>query len=571
MNRLVDGTAEFPALYPPRTLVWWMPGETAPDRNGPADRPYDLPDPAFLERAAYLNFAAIAECQPAAVALHDEAQIVTYGDLRERALHLAARIASATSVGAAVAVLLSDEAEVAIAMLACFAAGRVCLLLNPGNPAERTALILADSAPEALVVPEGAELPPLPAAMAVLRGTSAASAATVAAVSPAGLDQAACVIYTSGSTGQPKGIVRSQRQVLYRGLNKIQQFHVDRNDRILSLYSLTSGPGVTAMTMALTSGAELHFARIASLGARGLLAAIQQRRITIINAVPALLRMLLSLPGAREAFAGVRGIFSTSEALLRSDIEAWRQVLPRDCAVALAYGLTEGAPLAEWFLPTEPPGTEARLPVGYPVARHEYALADADGRPVPQGEVGELWARGRFLSLGEWRQGGCVPGRLLADPDDPSRFILRTGDLVRLRPDGLMEFAGRADAMVKIRGNRVEPAEIEDVLRRDPAVGDVAIVARRSDEETSLIAFVVPKQRVDEGQGAEGLHDALLQRLEQALPAYMVPARIEFIDVLPRLPGGKVDFRSLAVSAVPRQEPAGGSLARLRRLFGGRP
>jgi acyl-coenzyme A synthetase/AMP-(fatty) acid ligase len=288
---------------------------------------------------------------------------------------------------------------------------------------------------------------------------------------------------------------------------------------------------------------------------------VQERRITIISAIPSVLRLLLALPGAGEAFARVRGIFTASESVLRSDIDAWRRVLPADCGIALAYGLTEGSPLSDWFVPREFPGTEARLPVGYPIAWHEFAIADAAGQPVRDGEVGELWVRGRLLSLGEWRQGRCSPGRLLADSDDPSRLVLRTGDLVRLRPDGLMEFVGRTDAMVKIRGNRVELAEIEDVIRRIPGVADVAIIPHQSDAETTVVAFVVLKK-----SDPDGLRRSLVERLRALLPAYMVPARIEFLDALPRLSGGKIDSRALA-TAGSRPERRSGSFGGLGRLW----
>src|SRR5262249_7868480 len=156
------------------------------------------------------------------------------------------------------------------------------------------------------------------------------------------------------------------------------------------------------------------------------------------------------------------------------------------------------------------------------------------------------------------------------DPEDPSRLVLRTGDHVRLRRDGLLEYAGRVDAMVKIRGNRVEPAEIEEALRRDPAVADVAILASASGAGTTLIAYVVPRK-----PGDPSLREALRERLGKALPAYMVPARIELLKALPRLPGGKLDLRALAPGAAPGGQSGGmrigETLGNLRRLWARRP
>jgi acyl-coenzyme A synthetase/AMP-(fatty) acid ligase len=222
--------------------------------------------------------------------------------------------------------------------------------------------------------------------------------------------------------------------------------------------------------------------------------------------------------------------------------------------------MSEAAPLTEGFLPRDLPEVRARLPIGYLNADHEYAISNDRGQPVPLGGEGELWVRGRLLSLGEWDAGRCVPGRLLVDATDPALSVLRTGDVVRLRPDGLLDFIGRTDTQVKIRGNRVEPAEVEDALRRSADVADVAVLARRVGEETVLVAFVV---RADGGDEA-ALRERLMQGLRAALPSYMHPSRIVFIDRLPRTRNGKLDAAALLARSDAKP------FSRLRRLFGGR-
>jgi acyl-coenzyme A synthetase/AMP-(fatty) acid ligase len=278
--------------------------------------------------------------------------------------------------------------------------------------------------------------------------------------------------------------------------------------------------------------------------------------------------MLFALDGAGAAFARLRSVYTTSESLLRQDIDAWRSVLPSGCVVWIGYGLTEGAPLTGWFVSTDVPDAAARLPVGYPMPWHELAITDARGAPVPDGQAGELWARGRLLSLGEWRQGRCVPGRLLADPDDPLGAILRTGDLVRRRPDGLLEFLGRVDEQVRIRGNRVEPAELEHVLRETPGVADAAVLALRTPGDPLLVGFVVPVGVVP----AARLREAVTARLHATLPPYLRPARLHVVSAVPRLPGGKIDPGALErlddVSVGRGVAVARGPFARLRRRLG---
>ncbi len=373
-------------------------------------------------------------------------------------------------------------------------------------------------------------------------------------------DDPALVIYTSGSTGQPKGIVRSHRQVAYLGWKKLHRFHLNPVDKVLAPYTLTTGGGVVGCMMTLMSGAAFYPINLPTTGARAMLDLARQERITLLTGTPSLLRVLFALSGAREALASLRALYTTGETLARADVVAWRTVLPADCRIAYVYGMSEAAPLAEWFLPRRLP-QQARLPIGFLNADHEYAIAAAASEPPVTAE-GDLWVRSRLLSLGEWRGGRLVPGRLLADPDDPSSAVLRTGDVVRLRPDGLIEFIGRSDSQVKIRGNRVEPAETEEVLRRSPGVADVAVLARRSGEETVLVAFIVPVAC----HGGPALSDALTRALRAALPAFMHPAHMVFIDRMPRTPTGKPDVHALLKRAG-APAPANGMIGRLRGLF----
>jgi len=310
--------------------------------------------------------------------------------------------------------------------------------------------------------------------------------------------------------------------------------------------------------MTLMAGACFYPINVPRSGARTVLAVARRERITLLTGTPSLLRVLFGLHGAGPAFRHLRALYTTGETLLRADLDAWRRVLPDACRVAYVYGMSEAAPLAEWFLPRELPPVRARLPIGYLNADHEYAISNDKGQPVQLGEEGELWVRGRLLSLGEWDAGRCVSGRLLADPADPASSVLRTGDVVRLRPDGLLEFIGRTDTQVKIRGNRVEPAEIEDVLRRSADVADVAVLARRTGKETMLVAYVVRVAGDDE----DLLRNGLMQNLRAALPSYMHPSRIVFIDRLPRTRNGKLDTEALLAP------DKGRPLSRLRRWLG---
>jgi acyl-coenzyme A synthetase/AMP-(fatty) acid ligase len=599
---MMDGAASSavdPAAHRPHPQAWWRPGPQPGDLGGSHGLAGAEPAEGFLDRPIFESFAAIARRQPAAPAVCAGGHAISYGDLLARAASLAAQVRAAIAPDAAVATLLPDPVDAACGMLACLAAGRPWISLNPDYPAGRLGDILAEAGAGGLILPPdgvpaglaGA----LPPALALIplhapggtpvaeAGTPLEAAGTTGAPRP-GLQDAPCVvIYTSGSTGRPKGIVRSQRQMLVRVGHRIRGFRLTPADRMLLLYPLSSGPGVTATLAALLSGGALHVVAASAIGGRRVLDVAREAGVTTVCSVPALLRTLLALDGAGAAFASLRSIYTSSESLLRQDLDDWRRILPPGCAIRTGYGLTEGAPLADWFLPVEVPRSVARLPIGYPLPWHDFAITDPDGASVPDGQPGELWVRSRMLSLGEWRHGRCVPGSLLPDPDDPEGAILWTGDLVCRQRDGLLAFLGRIDEQIRMRGNRVEPSEIELVLRQTRGVADAAILARRTAIDPVLVAFVVPTDVAE-----PALRNMVDERLRAALPSFMVPARVHVIAAVPKLPGGKVDPAALeriddtlngpgvikqgaikhGASIRTGAPVVGGRFARLRRLVG---
>jgi acyl-coenzyme A synthetase/AMP-(fatty) acid ligase len=550
----------------PDTLAWWRPDEAPADLNGPVDVRFEPPPWATLDRPVFELLEAVADRWPDAVALRDDARTLRYGELRQAARRLAVRVAAATRSGSAVAVWLANGCDAVVAMLACFAAARTCLMLNADFPADRVSVILRQAAAAGVILANPASIPSLPEHVVPIVPHAAeqrddAPDSAVACFDPVGPDDPALVIYTSGSSGQPKGIVRSHRQTVYLGWKKVHRFHLQPADRVMTPFAVTSGPGVVTLMMTLIAGASLYPVHVAASGARAVLETAQAEQITLLTGLPALLRLLLALDGAAAAFRTLRAVYTTSESLLRADIDAWRGVLPDDCKVALVYGMSEGAPLTEWFVPRKLPDGAARLPVGYPNADLEFAMTDAQGRSAAAGDTGALWVRSNLLSLGEWQDGRCVPGRLLCDPHDPSRVVLPTGDLLCRRPDGLMDFIGRTDAQVKVRGNRIDPAEVEEVLRRAPGVTDAAVLARRIGDDNALIAFVVASR-----EPGPALRRALAQRMRATLPAYMMPARLHFIECLPRLASNKLDTSALAARD-DAPGPAPGLLSRLGFSF----
>jgi acyl-CoA synthetase (AMP-forming)/AMP-acid ligase II len=525
----------------PPAHAWHRPADAA-DPNGPSPRVGPDPAVGLLDRPIFESVALVARRQPDALAVQAGARRVTYGRLLAQATALAVRLTADTEHGAAVAILLPDPVDATCAILACLAAGRPCLSLNVALPPARLTEILADAAPGALVV-AGDAAPcavPLGIRMISLNGRQAD---TGESPPRQGAPDAPCLVtYTSGSTGRPKGIVRSAAQMLVRARKRIQNFQLGPSDRTLQLYSLSNGPGVSTLLSALLSGGALYFADPTLIGARGVLGLARMVGATQLVSGLAMLRVLFALSGAGAAFATLRGVYAGSDPVFLHDIENWRKAIPCRCVIHIGYGLTEGSPLAAWLVPPILPAGTMRLPVGRLVPWTEFAITGPDGSPVAGDDPGELWARGRMLSLGEWRQGRCVPGSLLTDPDDPAGAILRTGDLVRLRQDGLLEFLGRVDDQIRIRGYRVEPAEVERVLRQTPGVADAALLTRRGVGDPVLVAFAVAADDAVPATVVKAASDDL----SAALPAYMRPARLHVVAFLPKLPSGKFDPAALA-------------------------
>ncbi|HVZ15487.1 MAG TPA: alpha/beta fold hydrolase [Terriglobales bacterium] len=355
------------------------------------------------------------------------------------------------------------------------------------------------------------------------------------------------VLYTSGSTGRPKGLVNSQRNLLRRVEQYTNAAHISADDRFMPMSSECTIAGIRERLTALLNGATLHLLDVQRAGARQILQQLRERQISVIYAVPALLRSLIQLD-AEKAPRSLRLVRVGGDAVLWSDIDLLRDWLRPDGLIQLGYSSTE-APIMQWFVPRDFAATGLRVPIGYPLAGNGLSILDDEGRPLAPGEVGELVVRSKYVALGRWVDGICVKNDYPHDPHDPTQRIQHTGDLVKLRPDGFLDLIGRKDRQVKIRGQRVEPGEVEAVLRRRCEVQDTAILARVTETTTSLVAYVKPR-----APAADTLKRDLDDYLQQSLPAHLRPQRIYFVDNIPRLPSAKLDMQALQALDVLTQQ-----------------
>jgi len=526
--------------------AWRRSPYLPPDFNGPADVPFDPPPANFTEAPIFALFEAAAVRDPSACALVSGLAQISYGALRRHALALAQRIDALAPPDAPVAILLEHSADAVVGLLACLAARRIALVLNAGHPLERNAAILRDAAAAAVVVAAGGPCPagsPAAVPIAPITADPPEPCATWQPPAPAPPDAPAIVLYTSGSAGRPKGIVLSQFGMLYRVQRNIAGAHLNRADRMLPLSALSSVNGCSYILAILLAGGTLVQPSLTS--PRNLRAVIQSERITALIGLPRLLDMLVT-SDAHEPLTSLRMVRPTGEGMRQSELAALRAALPRHCHINITYGMTE-ASVTHWWVPHGFTGSDALLPVGYPCDGIDFVIIGTGGEPIADGAVGEIVVRSRVVALGEFIGGRCVPGRISPCPTDPTRRVFATGDLVRMRPDGMLQFVARGDRQIKVNGQRVEPAEIEETMRRFPGVAEAIIITEGTDDSHVLLGFVVPTPGTDPQQ----LHRALRDALRQHLPGIMRPSRLIMLDRLPRLPSGKVDRQTL-IAGMPR-------------------
>ncbi|HEU4733659.1 MAG TPA: amino acid adenylation domain-containing protein, partial [Kofleriaceae bacterium] len=456
-------------------------------------RAYDLAPPlhGFIE--------AQVDRTPGATALRCEGAELSYAALDERANRLA-HLLRAHGVGpdVAVAVCLERSLELSIALLAVLKAGGAYVPIDPGYPAERQRYLLDDAAA------------PLVIATRATRATHAAAAGAPAAIllddpetagalarQPASRprvdlrpEHLAYIIYTSGSTGRPKGAMVPHRGIVNRLLWMQDALPIGPGDRVLHKTPFSFDVSVWELFWPLMAGAAMVIARPGGHRDPAYIAELCVReRVTTIHFVPTMLGAFLEAAPV-EQLTSLRRIIASGEALPRTFAGAVLARMPGAAMVNL-YGPTEASvDVTAWTCaPGDPDGG---VPIGRPIANIAIHLLDRELRRVPVGVPGELYIAGVGLARGYLRRPALTAERFVPDPfaAEPGGRMYRTGDLARYRPDGAIEFLGRTDDQVKVRGFRLELGEVEAALRRDPAVHDAVVTV--SPDGQRLAAYVVP-------------------------------------------------------------------------------
>jgi len=550
-------------------LEWLEHGSRPLDWNGPTSRVFTRFQDDDLNRPIIEHFERVARRHPNRIAVTDSDTSLSYAEVWNGLSGLAEIIATETRPGELIGIVLPTSSLFPLAMLACLAAGRPFVALDPHYPGNWLGQVLEDARPALIIGPEDilggvATLAPTARVKHLTRLPQAARKGW--RPTALGVDQPACVVFTSGSTGRPKGIVNSQRNLLQRVAQSINAAHVNTEDRFLTLASLCTIVGVRDTITALLAGASVHLLDPQRVGAREIVNVIRAEAITILFAFPALLRSVLAY-GGQQADDALRLVRIGGDTTLWSDIDLLRGWLGPEPAIQLVYAATE-APMMQWFVDDSCRADDARIPIGYPLPGNRLALIDESGRNTPPGEVGELVVASPYVALGLWVDGRCVAGSDESNGAPPCRMF-RTGDLVRQMPNGLLARIGRKDRQVKIRGARVELDGVEAILRQNPFVRDVGALARpikmnsAADGQVNLVAYVSPRD------GAPpGLLDDLKELMHSAPPP-MRPERLYLVDTIPRLPSSKLDLRALIAQDEVNIEDERANAVEALRLAGG--
>ena len=511
------------------------------------------------DRLMHQVFEEQAARTPDAVALVHGNKTFSYGELEARSNQLAHHlIARGVRPDSRVAICMDRSLDMVVAMLGTLKAGGAYVPLDPVYPADRLSHMLTDSEPVA-VLTRARWKEALPATLIPVIALDAdwptiggeaiepPDAATLG-LTP---EHIAYVIYTSGSTGMPKGVLLLHRGICNHLHWMADVLGINSSDRFLQKTSISFDASIVEIFAPLRAGGSVVLAQADGEFDTGyLVEAIQENEITILQMVPSALKVLLLDPAFRSC-RGLRYLICGGEALER---ELAREVQVQLPGVTLGnfYGPTETSIDATWHLLktlAEGPGT---VPIGRPVANVRCYVLDRHLQPVPVGIVGQLYVSGAGLARGYLHRPELTRECFVADPFRAGERMYATGDLVRYLPGGEIEYVGRSNQQIKIRGYRVELGEIEARLAALPGVTQCVVIAREDFAgDKRLVAYIVPQADMPAAE-------VLRERLRLSLPEHMVPQRFVRLGGIPLLPSGKIDYKHLPAPewGLPAEGPA---------------
>jgi amino acid adenylation domain-containing protein len=510
----------------------------------------DTRDEAIRQKLVHELFEEQAARTPEAVAVVSEGEQVSYAELNRRANQLAHYLRG-LGVGpdTLVGLLLERSVELVVAVLGVLKAGGAYLPLDSAYPPERLRFMLEDASAN-LLLTQGAPEDFLPAGERVVDLDAERERLAAERVEnpphTADAGDLAYVIYTSGSTGRPKGVMISHGSICNRLLWMVGAFPLTADDRVLQKTPFSFDASVWEFFVPLFAGAQLVMARPGGhQDSAYLRKTVAEQRITTLQLVPSMLQVFLEGDDL-TACNSLRRMFCGGE-LLPFNLQE-RFFANFDASLQNLYGPTEVSIDASCWV-CQRDSQQKFVPIGRALSNTRLYILDAEMQPAPVGVVGELYVGGDGLARGYLKRPALTAERFVPDPfsAEPGGRLYRTGDAARLLAGGEVEFLGRRDSQIKMRGFRIEPGEIEAALCAHPTVAEAAVVARdEASGERRLVAYLVGRKQERPASASE-----LRAHLRERVPDYMVPSAFVALDKLPLTPNGKLDRKAL-----PAPEPS---------------
>ncbi|GAB2685142.1 hypothetical protein GCM10027037_03240 [Mucilaginibacter koreensis] len=489
----------------------------------------------WIEQSIYTAFLTAANRHPANLAIVNKDLTLSYAQLLTEVKRYASVLQQlCPDQNSPVAIWLPNDYRFIVCMLAISSLGRAYLPLDVDAPDSRNVEIL-----------ELAEIATVISAAAI---TGASGLLTVVAIdalssgpecsqyeSTASQDDLSYIIYTSGSTGKPKGVYQNQRNLLHDVMQYIQTIELNASDRCTLLYSPIVNGAIRDIYGTLLSGATLYMANLKTDGIAGLGDFLKRHQITVYHSLPGIFRAFLCMENA--VFNSVRWVYLAGDRILSSDLKLFKSFFNDRACLYVGIGSTENATIyCQWILNHATQVQQTLLPLGYQVQDREFDIVDANHQVVPTGQEGQIVVTSKYMSLGYWNDPETTHKYFTQNADGSRTF--QTGDIGFIQPDGMLYFLGRNDRQVKINGYRVEMDEVSERIRQLPGVKNVAVLVKKSNSTTKLVAFV--ELRNKELTSAELKRQSL-----DILPSYMLPASFYVLDSLPMLSNFKIDYQQL--------------------------
>jgi acyl-CoA synthetase (AMP-forming)/AMP-acid ligase II/acyl carrier protein len=504
-----------------------------------------------IEQSIGSRFEQQASQYPGHLAIKDRDHAVTYGALNQIANRIARAIVSdGRGTAQAVALMTNNDALTFAAILGILKAGKIVVPLDSSLAKPQANFILEDTGAR-LILTSDKDLS-LAEEWAGSNQVLVNSQRLGSEYSDAnlGLDIPASahahILYTSGSMAQPTGVLDIHRNVLHHVMRVTNSSHISPMDRMAVLRPPSSSGALLNALSALLNGASLYLVNVKEVGLTGLANWLIDQKITFLHCGATLFRAFAQLLTGRERFPDLRLVKLSSGMVYRADVNLFKRHFP-DCILLHVLSSTEALTYRMYFIDKDTEIREPALPVGYPVEDMDVLVVDDEGKDLGFNSIGEIAVRSEFLFQCYWKQPLLTDAAFLPEPSGTGCRTYRTGDLGRMRPDGCLEYIGRKDSQLKIRGYTIQPEEVELALLRTPGIAQGAVLGLPDHQgEARVVAYVVPS-------GTRTLTVNYIRNfLMEELPDYMIPSAVVILNALPLKSGGKLDRDALPLPGAER-------------------